>query len=74
MTRTVSISDAKSHLSEFVGRMMYAGDHIIVERHGKPVVVMVPIEDYLEIQKVKTEQRVKPAERPQEALPGLVSQ
>jgi antitoxin (DNA-binding transcriptional repressor) of toxin-antitoxin stability system len=54
--------------------MMYAGDHIIVERHGKPVVVMIPIEDYLEIQKVKTEQRGKPAERPQEALPGLVSQ
>ncbi len=53
MTRTVSISDAKSHLSELVGRMMYAGDHIVVERHGKAVAVMIPIEDYVEMTKAR---------------------
>ncbi|MDD2706876.1 MAG: type II toxin-antitoxin system Phd/YefM family antitoxin [Verrucomicrobiae bacterium] len=74
MTRTVSISDAKSHLSEFVGRMVYAGDHIIVERHGKPVVAMIPIEEYIEYQNLSKESKQgKPGEQPQEALPGLVA-
>jgi len=52
MTRTVSISEAKSHLSEMVGRLMYAGDHIIVERHGKSVAAMMPIEDYREYERL----------------------
>lgn len=52
MTRTVSISEAKSHLSEMVGRLMYAGDHIIVERHGKAVAAMMPIEDYREFERL----------------------
>ncbi len=53
MTRTISVSDAKSHLSELVGRMMYAGDHIVIERHGKAVAAMIPIEDYTELEKLK---------------------
>src|SRR4051812_32481047 len=57
MTRTVSISEAKSHLSEMVGRMMYAGDHIIIERHGKSVAAMIPIEDYAEFEKAKRERQ-----------------
>jgi len=52
MTRTVSISEAKSHLSEMVGRLMYAGDHIVVERHGKAVAAMLPIEDYREYERL----------------------
>jgi len=72
MKRTISISDAKSHLSELVGRMMYAGDHIIVERHGKAVAVMVPIEDYTEYQQSKREQKqVIAQERSHDVLPGL---
>ncbi len=72
MTRKVSISDAKSHLSELVGRMMYAGEHIVVERHGKSVAVMMPIEDYNEFQQIKREQQLMtPEDRPQDALPGL---
>ena len=52
MTRTVSISEAKTHLSEMVGRLMYAGDHIVVERHGKAVAAMLPIEDYREYERL----------------------
>ena len=73
MTRTVSISDAKSHLSELVGRMMYAGDHIIVERHGKAVAAMIPIEDYTEFEKAKREQQSASPDRRQEVLAGIVN-
>ena len=73
MNRTVSISDAKSHLSELVGRMMYAGDHVTIERHGKAVAVMVPIEDYVEYEKVKRERAAPPPDRRQEVLAGIVN-
>ncbi len=71
MTRTVSISDAKSHLSELVGRMMYAGDHIVVERHGKAVAVMIPIEDYMEMEKSHRDRESKSADKRQQVLTGL---
>lgn len=71
MIRTMSISDAKSHLSELVGRMMYAGDHIIVERHGKAVAAMIPIEDYVEFEKTNHEHPSPPLDGRQEVLAGM---
>ena len=68
MTRTVSISEAKSHLSEMVGRLMYAGDHIIVERHGKAVAVMLPIEDYREYERYLRSRQEQPEDTRQKKL------
>jgi len=62
MTRTVSISEAKSHLSEMVGRLMYAGDHIVVERHGKAVAAMLPIEDYREYERLVRSRQQEPTD------------
>lgn len=74
MIRTVSISDAKSHLSELVGRMMYAGDHIVIERHGKSVAAMIPIEDYNEFERIKREKERQTSAQDgrQEVLAGIV--
>jgi prevent-host-death family protein len=73
MIRTISISDAKSHLSELVGRMMYAGDHIIIERHGKAVAAMIPIEDYGELEKTDREEPKNTQDGRQEVLAGIVT-
>jgi len=74
MIRTVSISDAKCRLSELVGRMMYAGDHVIVERHGKAVAAMIPIEDYTEIGKTGGQEHPSHSQdRRQEVLAGIVA-
>ncbi len=73
MTRTISISDAKCHLSELVGRMMYAGDHIIVERHGKAVAVMMPMEDYMENEKLKRTSLSLSQDHGQAILTGIVT-
>lgn len=72
MTRTVSISDAKSHLSELVGRMMYAGDHVIVERHGKAVAAMIPIEDYMEFEKSRRERQTAAQDQRQGVMTSIV--
>lgn len=71
MTRTVSISVAKSHLSELVGRTMYAGDHIIVERHGKAVAVIVPVEDYADLEKARRERESRAQDRRQQTFPAV---
>ena len=73
MTRTISISEAKSHLSELVGRMMYAGDHIVIERHGKAVAAMVPIEDYMEVESLRQKRQGQAPDRQQEVLEGIVA-
>ena len=44
MTRSVSIADLKSHLSQLVGEVQFAGGRLIIEKHGKPVAMLVPIE------------------------------
>ena len=71
MTRTVSIYVAKSHLSELIGRTMYAGDHIIIERHGKSVAVLVPVDDYAEIEKARREKEGRVQDRRQQTFPAI---
>jgi antitoxin (DNA-binding transcriptional repressor) of toxin-antitoxin stability system len=45
-----------------VGRLMYAGDHIVVERHGKAVAAMLPIEDYREYERLVRSRQQEPTE------------
>jgi prevent-host-death family protein len=44
MTR-VSTTQARESLSDVINRVVYKGERIILERHGKDVVAMVPVED-----------------------------
>jgi prevent-host-death family protein len=41
----VSVSDARQQFAELVNRAAYRGERIRVERHGKPIAAIVPIED-----------------------------
>lgn len=43
MTRSVSIAHLKAHLSETVGEVQHTGGQVIIEKHGKPVAMLVPI-------------------------------
>ena len=40
MTKTVTVADAKAHLSECI-RSVEQGNSIIITRHGKPVAALV---------------------------------
>jgi prevent-host-death family protein len=44
MTR-VSTTRAREALSDVINRVAYQGERIVLERHGKDVVAMVPVED-----------------------------
>jgi len=44
MTR-LSTTRAREALSDVINRVVYQGERIVLERHGKDVVAMVPVED-----------------------------
>jgi prevent-host-death family protein len=41
MPRSVSVAEVKAHFSDWV-RAAEAGDAVVITRHGKPVVALVP--------------------------------
>jgi prevent-host-death family protein len=43
MTRkTISVAEAKKHLSELLGRVAYGGEQILITKRGKPLARLVP--------------------------------
>ena len=45
MPRRVGTHEAKTHLSEYLNRVAYAGERVLVERHGKPLAALVSVGD-----------------------------
>ena len=43
MTRSLSIAQLKAHLSEILGEVQHARAQIVIEKHGKPVAMLVPV-------------------------------
>ena len=43
MPRRVGTHEAKTHLSEYLNRVAYAGERVLVERHGKPLAALVSV-------------------------------
>lgn len=46
MTRTLPISEVKTHLPELVDRIQARTEHIVVTRKGKPAVVLLGYDEY----------------------------
>lgn len=44
MANTVSATDLKNKIADVLNRVVYAGSETIIERHGKPIAKIVPIE------------------------------
>jgi prevent-host-death family protein len=50
---TISISDLKSALSEFLNRAAYGRERIIVTSRGKPKAVLISIEDLRRLEQLE---------------------
>lgn len=46
MTKTISAYKARVNFGELLNEVYYRGDEVIVERMGKPLVKIVPINSY----------------------------
>ncbi|MCB9419206.1 MAG: type II toxin-antitoxin system Phd/YefM family antitoxin [Ardenticatenaceae bacterium] len=56
-TKTVSSDQARARWRELLDTAV-TGDHVIIERYGKPVAVLIPYQDYVEKGVVKEETAV----------------
>jgi prevent-host-death family protein len=45
MSRKLSTTQIRSRLSTAVNQAAFGGERIVLERHGKPIAAVVPIED-----------------------------
>ncbi len=41
---TVSVSQARENLSDLLGKVQHGREDVTIERHGKPVAVMISVE------------------------------
>ena len=41
----VSVAEAKKHFSDLMAQVAYAGQRVVVERHGKPMMAWVSLDD-----------------------------
>lgn len=51
MERTVSAFEARRNFGEILQEVAANGDNVVVERHGKPVAVVVPLHVYQQWQR-----------------------
>ncbi len=51
---TVKASEAKLHFGEMLNECLYGGKEVIIEKHAKPVAVMVSIKKWQEKQSGET--------------------
>ena len=50
MTLTVDTSQMKAQLSEFIGRVAFGHERLLVLRRGKPVAALVSVEDLRQLE------------------------
>ncbi|MFH1909163.1 MAG: type II toxin-antitoxin system Phd/YefM family antitoxin [Chloroflexota bacterium] len=72
MTIFIAAGDARQKFAELLGRVGFGGDVAIVERSGKPMAALIPIELYQQmiaerearfeiIEKIRSAQKERPA-------------
>ncbi|MBZ0257093.1 type II toxin-antitoxin system Phd/YefM family antitoxin [bacterium] len=59
----LSTSDIRKDLSETINRVMYNKERITLNRHGKKVAVLVPVEDLELLEKIEQERDLRAARK-----------
>jgi prevent-host-death family protein len=57
MTSEIPVTEARAQLSDLINRVGYGGERIVLTRHGKPLVALVPAAD-LEADRVRAEEPI----------------
>lgn len=59
---TVSVSEARENLSDLLGKVQHGREDVTIERHGKPVAVMIPVSAYEFYERLWDEQMIRDIE------------
>lgn len=50
---TVGIAEAKTHLSSYINKAHFQHEEIVLQKHGKPLAVVVGYEDYMKLKEAQ---------------------
>jgi prevent-host-death family protein len=59
--RHIGVAEAKREFSDLLNRVSYQGERFVVERHGRPMALLVPVGDLSAEGDSQTEARVESA-------------
>jgi prevent-host-death family protein len=52
MSKSVSVAEVKAHFADWV-RAAEAGESVVITRHGRPVVALVPADELEQLQRLR---------------------
>lgn len=53
MVRTIGMAEAKSKLSDLVGEVAYGNQQFVLERRGRPMAVLISLDEYRRLQELE---------------------
>ncbi|WP_330461218.1 type II toxin-antitoxin system Phd/YefM family antitoxin [Streptomyces sp. NBC_00820] len=57
MAHEIPVTQARSELAELINRVVYGGEHVVLTRHGKPLVALVSAADLERLESTPQEQQ-----------------
>ncbi len=63
MTNRVSVVEAKKAFSELMAQVCYQGRRLVIERHGKPMMAWVNMEDFRRLEALEEEVQTRQGQR-----------
>lgn len=58
---TITTVDLRKHLSEAINAIKYQKKRLLLTRHGKPIIALVPFEDYQLLEALEDQEDLKAA-------------
>lgn len=63
MATTVSTSKARIDFAEMINQVAYRGERVVLDRHGKPIAAIIPIDDLTFLEEIEARMDVEAAKR-----------
>ncbi|MFD7243209.1 type II toxin-antitoxin system Phd/YefM family antitoxin [Streptomyces massasporeus] len=71
MAYEIPVTQARAELADLINRVVYAGERVVVTRHGKPLVALVSADDLRRLE--ETQELAEVAEVAEEQVVSAVS-
>ncbi|MFB8354700.1 type II toxin-antitoxin system Phd/YefM family antitoxin [Streptomyces niveus] len=71
MAYEIPVTQARAELADLINRVVYGEEHVVVTRHGKPLVALVSAADLARLESLKSEEAA--AEAAEERVIASVS-
>ena len=59
MSYIINVVEAKTHFAEWMNRVAYQGQRVVIERHGKPVMAWVGMDDLARLEAISVPHNVR---------------